>query len=692
MNDGNDLQQDIDVSVVIPCYNSRPFLPACVTTLKEQTLESSRFEVVFVFNGPDDGGAALAEDLLRTSRLQYQILESALGTGSARNLGSHRARGAWTTFLDVDDSLSPEYLYALLSVASSMKTIPVAGITDFDESGHELPSVIHEQIKGYRGVVEATDIRRIVTLATLKLIPTEIVRRHPFAEDLRSGEDVALFADMADLEDLNFDTTPAHEGATYRRLVRTGSVSRQGMTFDFMVTQRLDVIDLLDKQLARKGKLRDLIASLVTSQASFIARYLAAFPEEQDRLVSSIQERNFSSFPWYVLPLRSHRLIVSYNFAPFADPSSIVALKRAVISREKWNVISADMSNVREIDHSLGRLQRDAVAEHKMVDGPASWAKWSGVEQFCEQGWDALGNLETVHGPQTELHSRALWPASHFLGAMIKARRGSDVHWTAEFSDPLSTDVWGVPRPGVVLDSQLLEELRHSLEIAGVSPPTSNSLFVWAETLPYGLADRIMFTNPHQMSLMLSHVSDRSLRERILDRATIAPQPTLPRPWYEIGGGRFAPPSGFIHMGYFGSFYPTRGLSDVFSALAALPSEQAAQIKLHLFTTTTPALEQQLAKNPHRGSIIVYSPLPYLDFLRATRDLDVLVINDADTRKAKKRVNPYLPSKLSDYMGSGTPIWALVEPGSMLSRTPVAYSSRLGDVQAAIDVLLHLVP
>lgn len=690
MTDGELVEPGVDVSVIIPCYRSLPFLSSCIASLLHQCLDPARFEAVFVFNGPDDGGPALAQELLEKSPLRYQILHSRAGTSPARNLGSQQARGSWITFLDVDDTLSPGYLTALLDSASSRRTVPVAGIVDIDEFGNEMPSTIHDQIAEHRGVVEAADIRRIVTLATLKLIPADVVRRHPFTETLRSGEDVALFAGMVESEDLNFDTTPAHEGATYRRLVRAGSVSRQGMTFDFLVSQRLDVIEVLQEQINRRGKLKDLMASLVTSQASFIATYLTANPDQQDLVVEAIKERRLTAFPWYVLPLHSQRLLVSYNFAPFSDPSSIVALKRALVSGEKWNVISTDMSNVRSVDNSLARLQLEAVAGHKMLEGPASWASWQGMEQFSEGGWDALEELETVHGTQVELHSRAMWPASHFLGALIKSRRGADIHWTAEFSDPLSTDVQGAIRPGTVEDSPLLSELREALVASGITPPASDSLFTWAETLPYGLADRVMFTNPHQMSLMLAHISDPALRERVMDRAVIAPQPTLPSRWYEIGGGRFAPPPGFTHIGYFGSFYPTRGLGDVFKALAELPAEQADRIRLHLFTTPTPSLEQEIARNPHRRSIVVYHPLPYLDFLRATRDLDVLLINDADTRTSGKPVNPYLPSKLSDYLGSGTPIWALVEPGSMLSRTPVAHRTRLGDVTAAAAVLRQL--
>ncbi|RMB61235.1 glycosyltransferase [Tessaracoccus antarcticus] len=687
-----DSPSQVVVSVVVPCFRSIDFLPACIATFTAQTLDPDLFETIFVFNGTDDGGMALAEELLSASGLHHQILKSSVGASPARNRGSQQARGSWIVFHDVDDTLSPQYLEALLASATSRTIVPVAGIVDIDEFGNEKPSEIHEQIQEHRGVVDARDLRRVLTLATLKLIPAEVVHRHPFNEQLDSGEDVALFADMADAEGLSFDTTPAHEGAMYRRLVRAGSVGRQGMTFDFKVRQRLDVIEVLEQQIERGGPLKDLIASFVISQASFISRYLDAHPEQQETVVAAIKERDLHNFPWYVLRLRSQRLIVSYNFAPFSDPSSVVALKRAVVSGKKWNVISADMSSVRSTDRTLARLARDAVAEHTMVDGPAVWSQWSGMEDFMERGWTALEELEVVHGRQREVHSRAMWPASHYLGALIKARRGAEVHWAAEFSDPLSTDVKGNFRPGVVTPSPLLAELEDALRAVGVEPPGTDSLFVWAETVAYGLADQIMFTNPHQMTAMLERVTDRTLRERILDRAVVSPQPTLPEAWYDLGRGPTTLTPGVFHIGYFGSFYPTRGMGDVFKALAELPAEKAARIKLHLFTASTPQLAEEIARNPRRSSIIVYNSLPYLDFLRATREFDLLFLNDAETRSVGKRVNPYLPSKLSDYLGSGSPIWAMAEPGSMLSRSPVHHITRLGDVPAAVALLNQLVP
>jgi hypothetical protein len=82
--------------------------------------------------------------------------------------------------------------------------------------------------------------------------------------------------------------------------------------------------------------------------------------------------------------------------------------------------------------------------------------------------------------------------------------------------------------------------------------------------------------------------------------------------------------------------------------------------------------------------------VPFLEFLNLTTLFDVLLVNDAATAQ-HHAVNPYLPSKISDYRGSGTPIWAICEPGSILSTQPVDFSSELGDVAGATAALRALI-
>ena len=54
-------------------------------------------------------------------------------------------------------------------------------------------------------------------------------------------------------------------------------------------------------------------------------------------------------------------------------------------------------------------------------------------------------------------------------------------------------------------------------------------------------------------------------------------------------------------------------------------------------------------------------------------------------------INPYLPSKYSDYLGSGSKIWAITEAGSMLSEMPVDAQTHLGDIDGARNILLEMV-
>ena len=70
--------------------------------------------------------------------------------------------------------------------------------------------------------------------------------------------------------------------------------------------------------------------------------------------------------------------------------------------------------------------------------------------------------------------------------------------------------------------------------------------------------------------------------------------------------------------------------------------------------------------------------------------VDVLIVNDAHTVGIHER-NPYLPSKWSDYAGSGTPVWGIVEPGSVLSKQPLEHRSELDDVAGALKVLAELI-
>lgn len=678
----------LPISVITPCYRAKDWMVQCVESFARQTIDHALFEVVLVFNGPDDGSAELAELLMTQAGLQYQILWSEPGASAARNLGVQRARGAWHTFVDVDDTISENYLDRLWAAAVTPGVIPVATMVDVLPEGDERPSALQNQVLAKAGLVSATELWRPMSVTIGKLIPAEVSRRNPFDTSLRSGEDVALFFGLFEREGLDFDTTPAHEGATYRRLIRPGSVSRQERDFDFMVTQRLTVISILEDVLdasGRRPRLGNVIRVMMASQADMIRAYVDESPDELDRVRAAIEALELRHFPWYKLPGKTDELLIAYCFAPFSDPSALVSIKRALERGLRCNVISADLSDRRRRDDTVVALADEVVVEHRQVAGPSVWEEWEGIERFCVDGLAALADIESTQGSQRHMYSRAMFPASHFLAALIKIRR-PEIAWTAEFSDPLRKNVFGQERPGPVGGTELAREL---LAAAGLTSPET-TIFTLAEHLAYRLADRLIFTNPHQLSHMLGYLDDDALRGQILDRSVISPQPTLPATYYGRGPTLEGLDPNVRHIAYFGSFYPTRGVGELLSGLRLLAPEQAARIKIHVFTDNQDAFAKMIAGHPYQGSFVGYQPLPYLNFLTAMSAYDVLLVNDARTSHTPTPLNPYLPSKLSDYLGSGRRIWAVVEPGSVMSRMGFAFKSHVDDAAGAARVLASL--
>src|SRR5699024_5145188 len=88
--------------------------------------------------------------------------------------------------------------------------------------------------------------------------------------------------------------------------------------------------------------------------------------------------------------------------------------------------------------------------------------------------------------------------------------------------------------------------------------------------------------------------------------------------------------------------------------------------KLHVYTNINSLAEEDIVYLNENG-VQLHSYLPFTEFLNVTTKYDMLLISDAETKKTKP-FNPYLPSKLSDYIGSGTPIVAFTEDKSILSK------------------------
>jgi glycosyltransferase involved in cell wall biosynthesis len=182
------------------------------------------------------------------------------------------------------------------------------------------------------------------------------------------------------------------------------------------------------------------------------------------------------------------------------------------------------------------------------------------------------------------------------------------------------------------------------------------------------------------------------IKDVIKKKAIIDPHPTLPDKYYHMEEFDYPLLSEeHVNLAYFGNFYSKRNLNDIFEGLKLSKDNVKDRVLIHVFTSKPDELSEQLQNDPLEDNIIVNGYVDFYKFLNLCTKFDCLIVNDSTT-KDNKEINPYLPSKLSDYSGSGTDIWGIYEEGSILSNSEQAtFLSLLNDFEAAAGVYEQLV-
>ncbi len=125
------------LSIVIPIYNTRSFLPACLESVLKP--RSQDYEIILVNDGSTDDSETLAlEYTKRFPGLVSLITTENCGLGAARNVGLEAARGDFVFFLDSDDSLAENALDEILDSLTPDRDIVICDFLSVDLAGNTL--------------------------------------------------------------------------------------------------------------------------------------------------------------------------------------------------------------------------------------------------------------------------------------------------------------------------------------------------------------------------------------------------------------------------------------------------------------------------------------------------------------------------------------------------------------------------
>ncbi len=132
------------ISIVIPVYNVKTYLPWCLDSVLSQTY--ANIEVILINDGSTDGSKLVCDEYaLRDSRIRV-IHQVNAGPSVARNNALDLISGEYVTFVDGDDLIHPRYIETLYgnlcnndaqisSVTFKLIREDVMGIVDCDIIG-----------------------------------------------------------------------------------------------------------------------------------------------------------------------------------------------------------------------------------------------------------------------------------------------------------------------------------------------------------------------------------------------------------------------------------------------------------------------------------------------------------------------------------------------------------------------------
>ena len=133
------------ISVILPVYNVKDHVAACIRSLQAQDL--CDFEALVIDDGSTDNSADVARKAIAQDPRFRLVQQSNKGLSGARNTGLDLAQADYIAFLDSDDQLAPDYLSQLWQALEDTGADWVScGIRFcFPDGSHSDHSAIHGQ-------------------------------------------------------------------------------------------------------------------------------------------------------------------------------------------------------------------------------------------------------------------------------------------------------------------------------------------------------------------------------------------------------------------------------------------------------------------------------------------------------------------------------------------------------------------
>lgn len=241
-----------EISVVIPSWNTRELLRACLATLRAARKPAT--EVIVVDNGSHDGSA----DMVERDFPEARVLRNARNEGFARgcNQGMREARGRYVLLLNTDTELAPDALELLHGFLEA-----------HPEHGAAAPRLVHPDGRTQR------TCNAFPRLATALFFATPLERWWPDSPELRRY----FLRDWDHEDERDVDQPPAA-----CLLVRASVLAQIGL-FDERLWLFFNDVDLSRRMAAAGWRTRYVAGARVVHHVGASTKQFGDFVPEYQR-------------------------------------------------------------------------------------------------------------------------------------------------------------------------------------------------------------------------------------------------------------------------------------------------------------------------------------------------------------------------------------------------------------------------
>jgi glycosyltransferase involved in cell wall biosynthesis len=249
------------VSVIVPAYNTAPFIAETLKSILAQTFTD--YEIIVINDGSPDTPALEVALAPFRDRIHY-IVQANRGLSAARNAGIAVAKGELIALLDSDDLWEPEYLdYQIAALEAEQLVVVYPNATNFGDPQRTGRKFMDAHPSSGAVTFESLVTQQCNVMVSVLARRDVLVDAGLFDETLRSSEDFDMWLRVVQ----RGGRIGYHRRSLVRSRLHRGSLSANG------VSMCQHIVRVLDKT-AREMPLTPEQQALVAGRRAYFSALL----------------------------------------------------------------------------------------------------------------------------------------------------------------------------------------------------------------------------------------------------------------------------------------------------------------------------------------------------------------------------------------------------------------------------------